>query len=122
MDQGQVTRRRGRPRFAGTEDLAHTDEIAALLGVAHQSTWRGSVAVIVHRVPESEESEGSYEAVTMNGVPYGVIITGSDPDSAEGSLDQLVSGLKAFGFVGRVAVEDTTHIGGMRRYEVEVVP
>ena len=27
------------PLVAGTEDLAHRDEVEALLGVAHRSTW-----------------------------------------------------------------------------------
>ncbi len=77
--------------------------------------------MLVHHVPESEISgtEG-YEAVTMKGVPFGVIITGADDESAEGALNQLVSGLKAFGFVGRVAVEDATNLGPVERYEVRV--
>src|SRR5215211_3615674 len=107
------------PLFAGTEDLAHRDEVEALLGVAHKSTWGEEVTVIVHHVPESEESEEGYEAVTMKGVPHGVIITGSAPDSAEAALNRLLDGLKAFGFRGRVAVEDATYIGGVERYEVE---
>ena len=52
------------------------------------------------------------------GIPYGVIVTGSAPDSAEEALDQLVSGLKAFRFVGRVTVEDATYVGGNQRYEL----
>ena len=108
------------PLFGGTEDLAHRDEVEALLGVAHRRTWGEDVTVVLHHIPESEESKGEYEAVTMKGVPHGVSITGSDPDSAEGTLNQLMSGLKAFGFVGRVEVEDTTYIGGVQRYEVDV--
>jgi hypothetical protein len=50
------------PLFAGTEDLAHRDEVEALLGVAHDSAWRDKVTVVVHHIPESEESEGEYEA------------------------------------------------------------
>ena len=110
------------PLFAGIEDLVHKNEVEALLGVAHRSTWGEEVTVIVYHVPESEGSEGEYEAVTMKGVPHGVSITGSHPDAAEGALNQLVSGLKAFGFVGRVTVEDATYIGGVQRYEVEVPP
>lgn len=110
------------PLFAGTEDLAHRDEVEALLDVLHRSTWGEEVTVIVHHVPESEESEGEYEAVTMKGAPYKVSITGSDPDSAEGALNRLLDGLKAFGFAGRVAVEDATYIGGVQRYQVEVRP
>lgn len=107
-------------RGFGSEKLAHKDEIEALLGVTHQSNWGEEVAVVVHRVPESEESEEGYEAVTMKGVPHGVIVTGSDPDSAKGALDRLVSGLKAFGFAGSVAVEDATHAGGVMRYGLDV--
>lgn len=105
---------------AGTEDLAHREEVEALLGVVHRSTWGEEVAVIVHRVPESEESEGGFEAVSVKGVPHGVALTGSNPDSAAGALNHLVSGLRAFGFVGRVTVEDATYIGGVQRYEVRV--
>ncbi len=108
------------PLFGGTEDLAHKDEVEALLGVAHKSAWGDEVAVILHHVPESEETEEAYEALTMKGVPYGVIITGDDPDSAEGALNRLVSALEAFGFVGRVAVDDATRDGEMQRYELEI--
>ena len=108
------------PLFAGMEDLAYKDEVEALLGVAHSSAWGEDVAVIVHHVPESEESEEGYEAATMQGVPFGVIITGSDSESAEGALNQLLSGLKAFGFVGRVAVEDAGSTGPLERYEMRV--
>ena len=34
------------PLFAGTEDLAHRDEIEALLGIAQKSTWGEKVMVI----------------------------------------------------------------------------
>ena len=108
------------PLFAGTEDLAHRDEVEALLGVAHRSSWGEKVAVVVHHVPESEEYEGGYEAVTMEGVPHGVSIAGSDPDSADGALSHLLDGLKAFGFRGRVDVDDATDADGVRRYEVEI--
>lgn len=108
------------PLFTGTEDLAHRDEVEALLGVAHKSTWGDKVTVILHHVPESEESEECYEAVTMKGVPHGVIITGSAPDSAEGALNHMLNGLRAFGFTGRVVVEDATYIGGVQRYEVDL--
>ncbi len=106
--------------IAGTENFAHRDEVEALLGVAHKDTWGEDVSVILHHVPESEESEESYEAVTMKGVPHGVIITGSDPDSTEGALNRLVSSLKAFGFVGRVSVDDATYVGGVQRYEIDL--
>ena len=108
------------PLVGGTEDLAHKDEVEVLLGVAHGSTWGEDVTVIVHHVPESEESEEGYEATTMKGVPFGVIITGHSEESAEQALTQLVSGLKAFGFVGRVVVEDATNPGPVERYEMPV--
>ncbi len=106
--------------FEGSEDLVHSDEVEALLGVIHRSTWSEDLTVFVHYVPESEDSEGSYEAVTMKGVPHEVIITGSDPESAEEALKQLVSGLKAFGFVGRVAVENAVGLGQPVRHRVDV--
>lgn len=82
-------------------------------------TWNGKVTVVVHHVPETEDYEGGFEAVTMMGVPYNVIVTGSDRDSAEAALNHLLDGLRAFGFAGRVAVEDATYIGGVQRYEIE---
>jgi hypothetical protein len=42
------------PLFAGTEDLAHRDEVEVLMGVAHKDTWGDRVTVILHHVPESE--------------------------------------------------------------------
>ena len=108
------------PLFAGTEDLVSRDEVEALLGVAAKRSWGDKVTVVLHHVPETEDFEGGYEAVTMVGVPHNVSVTGSDEDSAEGALNQLLSGLEAFGFSGRVAVEDATCIGGVERYEVEV--
>ncbi len=47
--------------------------------------WGSTVTVVLHRVPESEEFEGGYEAVTIIGVPHGVAITGSDPISPKDS-------------------------------------
>lgn len=101
------------PLFAGTEDLVHRDEVEVLLGVVHKGTWDDTVTVIVYHVPESEASESGYEAVTMVGVPHGVSITSKDPDSAEGALKRLVGALRAFGFTGRVRVDDTTNSGRM---------
>src|SRR3712207_2445946 len=68
------------------------------------------VTVVLHHILESEEFEGEYEAMTIKGVPHGVLITGSDSSSAEKALARLVAGLKAFGFVGRVAVEDAKEV------------
>ena len=106
------------PLSAETEELTHRDEVEALLGVVHESTWGDSVTIVLHHVPESEAGEGGYEAVTMAGVPHGVSITGEDSDSAEGALRRLLDGLGAFGFTGRVTVDDATHSGRMERYEI----
>ena len=102
----------------GTREAVDGQEVEVLLGVAHPSTWEGEVTVLLHHIPESEDSEASFEAVTMKGVPYGVSITGGDLDSAEGALDQLLDGLRAFGFAGRVVVEDATKPGRPERYEL----
>jgi hypothetical protein len=108
------------PSLAGTEDLVSEGEVEALLGVARTGGWGEKVTVILHHFPESEESEEGYESVTMKGVPYNVSITGSDPHSAEGALNHLLDGLRAFGFTGRVAVEDVTEPGSSERYEIDV--
>lgn len=81
-------------------------------------SWGTRVTVVVHHVPETEDFEGGYEAVTMSGVPHGVSIAGSAPDSARGALNHLLGGLRAFGFAGRVAVEDATNAGRVERYEL----
>ncbi len=88
--------------------------------MARTGGWDEEVTVVLHHVPESEGYEGGYEAVTMKGVPFNVSITGSHPDTAEGALDHLLDGLREFGFTGRVAVDDATHIGAMRRYEISL--
>jgi hypothetical protein len=84
-------------------------------------TWGDKVTVVVHHVPESEDYEGGFEAVTMVGVPHNVTITGSDRDSAEAALNHLLGGLRAFGLSGRVAVEDATGLGRVERYEIEAI-
>ncbi len=104
----------------GTEDLVHQDEVEALLGVAVKDSWGEKVTVIVHYRPEDEDFGGGYEATTITGVPYNVIATGGDEDSAEGALNHLLNGLRAFGFAGRVVVEDATGLGRPQRYEIEV--
>lgn len=76
------------------------------------------MTVVLHYRPEDEDFSGGYEATTMTGVPHGVIVNGNDEDSAEGALDNLLDGLRAFGFAGSVAVEDATTPGTMRQYEV----
>ena len=80
--------------------------------------WDEKVTVVLHHVPEDEGFEGGFEAVTPTGVPHGVSITGNDRDSSEGALHHLLDGLRAFGFDGRVAVEDATGAGRVGRYEV----
>jgi len=82
--------------------------------------WGNKVVVVLHHVPESEEFEGGHEAVTMMAVPHGLSVTGSDRDSAQGALNRLLGGLRAFGFTGRVAVEDATNVGRVERYEVRM--
>lgn len=108
------------PTLAGAEDLVSEGEVEALLGVVSTGGWGEKVTVILHHIPESEEHEEGYEAVTMKGVPHNVSITGSDPHSAEGALNHLMDGLRALGFDGRVAVEDATRLGPIERYEVSV--
>jgi hypothetical protein len=102
----------------GAEETVNESEVEALLGVAHPSAWLEEVGVVLHHVPESEDSEAYFEAVTMKGVPYGVSISGSAPDLAEGALKQLLDGLQAFGFTGRVIVDDVTGLGRPDRYEL----
>lgn len=76
------------------------------------------MTVVLHHVPEDEGFEGGFEAITMAGVPHGVSVTGSDRDSAEEALEHLIGGLRAFGFVGPISVEDATRPGRPERYEV----
>lgn len=85
-------------------------------------SWGKQVTVVLHYIPESQEFEGGFEAVTLIGVPHGVSIAGSDPHSAEGALNSIISGLRTFRFSGGVNVEDTTYIGSVQRYEVRVEP
>ena len=82
--------------------------------------WGDKVTVVLHYVREDEAFESGYEAVTMTGVPTNVIVTGTDDESAEGALSHLSSGLRAFGFTGRIAVEDATTAGRIDRYEQSV--
>ena len=110
------------PSLTGTEDLVSEGEVESLLGVARTGRWGEKVTVVLHYIPESEESEEGYEAKTMKGVPFNVSITGSDLDSAEGALNHLLDGLRAFGFTGRVTVDDATVAGPVERYEIEVPP
>ncbi len=108
------------PSPSGTEDLVHRDEVEALLGLAVRNSWGEKVTIIVHYRPEDEDFGGGYEATTITGMPYNVIATAEDEDSAEGALNHLLDGLRAFGFRGRISVEDATYIGGVQRYEVDL--
>lgn len=81
-------------------------------------SWGDRVTVIISYTPENTEVPGSYEAVTITGVPHNVIVYGVDEDSADGALNHLLDGLRAFGFAGRVSVEDFSEDGRGERYEV----
>lgn len=50
----------------GTRGLVNEAEVEALLGVAHPRVWEGEVTVVLHHMPESEDSESYFEAVTMS--------------------------------------------------------
>ncbi len=82
--------------------------------------WGDKVTVVVHRILESEDFEGGFEAVTMSGVPGMVTVTASDRDSKEEAFERLREGLRAFGFSGTLAVEDATGLGRPVRYEVGI--
>lgn len=111
----------GEPSLAGTEGLIAEDKVSGFTPAALGPEWGDEVAVVLYHVPESEESEEGYEAVTLGGIPLGVSITASDADTASEALERLVGALAAFGYSGKVAVEDATYIGGTQRYEVEVL-
>jgi hypothetical protein len=108
------------PTLDGTEGLIAAHEVSAFSPAPPGPDWADRLTVVVHRVPDSEESEGRYGAVTMAGVPLGVSVEATDADTAEGALERLLGALKAFGYSGPVAVEDATYVGGIERYEVEV--
>ncbi|MBA2618622.1 MAG: hypothetical protein H0U91_10710 [Rubrobacter sp.] len=81
--------------------------------------WGEGVTVVLHHVPEDEDYEGGYEAVTMTGVPGMVSITATDRDSKEEALSRLLDALRTFGFDGRMIVEDVTELGSNERYEFQ---
>lgn len=108
------------PSLVGTEGFVGDRDVAGFTPAPPGPEWGDKVTVVVYHVPESEESEGGYEAVTMGGVPLGVSVTASDADTAHEALDRLLGALKAFGYVGTAAVEDATYVGGNHRYETEV--
>ena len=108
------------PFVGGREDLAHSDEVEALLGIVLKPRWQGKAVVILHSVSENAESGGGYVAETLSGIPYGVMVSSGEQDTAEQALNQIIAALHAFGFTGRVEVEDVTYIGHVQRYEVQV--
>lgn len=55
--------------LAGTENLVSEGEVEALLGVAGTAGCGEKITVILHHILESEESEESYDAITMKDVP-----------------------------------------------------
>ena len=110
----------GGPDLTGREDTWSVEEVLSFSPAPPGSEWTGRVTVIVHYVPESEETEGGYEAVTMGGVPLGVLVSTGEMESAQAAVDQLLGALAAFGFSGRASVEDATRAGEIQQYEVEV--
>ncbi len=109
----------GYSSLVGTEAFVGDRDVAAFTPAPLGPEWGDKVTVLVHHVPESEESEGGYEAVTMSGVPLGVSVL-TEADSPPEALERLLGALKVFGYSGTVAVEDATYIGGVQRYELEV--
>lgn len=107
------------PSLVGTEDLIGVEWIAGFTPAPPEPAWGERVLVVVYHVPESEESEGGYEAVTMGGTPLGVSVTAGDADAASGAVEQLIGALRVFGYSGAVTVEDATYIGGVKRYEID---
>lgn len=43
-------------------------------------SWGARVTVVISYTPENTEVPGSYEAVTIKGVPHNVIVYGVDED------------------------------------------
>ncbi len=80
----------------------------------------GCLTVALHCVTETEDCEGGYEAATMRGTPRGVVISSPGHASAEEALENLLGALWELGYAGTVAVEDATHLGGVRRYELSL--
>lgn len=109
----------GDPSAAGTQDTVMVDEVASFSPAPAGPGWEERVAVAVYPVPETEESEGGFEAVTTGGVPLGVSVTAFENTASE-ALDRLFGALRAFGFAGTATVVDSTYMGGAKRYEAEV--
>lgn len=109
------------PSLIGTEDLMAEGEVSGFSLASPGPEWGEAVQVVVHHVPESEESEETYEAVTMRGTPFGASITAESPDGSREALERLLGALAAFGYSGRVAVQDVTQSGASERYEIEAI-
>lgn len=107
------------PLLVGTEGRIAEQEVSAFSPVPPGIEWGDRVVVVVHHVPESEEAEETYEAVTLAGTPLGVSIA-ADAPSAREALDRLMSALAAFGYSGTVTVEDATKPGRIERFEEEI--
>lgn len=58
------------PSLVGTEESIADRMVAAFTPAPPGADWGARVAMVVHHVPETEESEEGYEAVTMGGVPF----------------------------------------------------
>ena len=108
------------PSLVGEEALVPDYAVAAFFPSPPGPEWGDRVIVVVHHVPESDEGEEGYEAVTMGGVPIGVSIAASDCDTGQEAIDRILGALSIFGFAGKVVVEDATYVGGTQRYEIEV--
>lgn len=78
------------------------------------------LTIVVHRVPESEDYEGGYEAATLSGTPRGVVISSPGHASSEEALDNLLRALGELGIAGTVRVEDATYLAGVQRYEAAI--
>lgn len=61
---------------------------------------------------EDEGYEGGYEATTLSGVPQSLTgTTSSGRNSRTDALNDLLTGLRTFGFTERLAVQDATELG-----------
>jgi hypothetical protein len=109
------------PSLVGTEESITKRMVAAFTPAPPGSEWGERVVVVVHHIPETEESEEGYEAVTMGGVPFGVFVTASDAESSSEAVDRLLGALRVFGYSGVVAVDDVTGLGRSERYEIGAV-
>ena len=111
----------GDPPTVGTEDTVSVNDVVSVSPASPGPEWGEKVTAVLHRVPETEEAEGGFEAETMGGVPLGVSVTAFE-DTAREALDRLLSALSAFGYSGPVAVEDATGLGRPERYDIDVAP